>query len=178
VAVPALTVARAFLWLSLTTYGGAQSAAIRREVVNRRGWLSADEFFELRSIAMVAPGPNSPNLAILVGLHLAGTWGALLAFLAATLPGLAIILGFALLSFDPRLVGVSAALRGCAAAAVGLAFAGAVEITLVRKLGPAQLGIVVASAAAVTVLHFSLWLTLLVFVPPAIALTSSSSHAA
>ncbi len=173
VRVTAWMVARSFLWLSLTTYGGAQSAAIRREVVRRRQWLSESEFLELRSIALVAPGPNSPNLAILVGLHLAGTAGAVLAFLAATVPGLAIILAFALLSLDPRLGGVNAALRGCAAAAVGLTFAGAVETTVMRRLGLAQLAIVGASAAAVTFLHFSLWLTLLVFVPISIAVAKS-----
>jgi chromate transporter len=169
VRVSAWTVARSFLWLSLTTYGGAQSAAIRREVVRHRQWLGEDEFLELRSIAMIAPGPNSPNLAILVGLHLAGTGGAVLAFLAATVPGLAIIMAFALLSLDPRLGGFSAALRGCAAAAVGLMVAGAVETTVMRRLDLVQLAIVAASAGAVTFLHFSLWLTLLVFVPIAIA---------
>ncbi len=168
--VSAWVVARSFLWLSLTTYGGAQSAAIRREVVRRRGWLSEAEFLELRAIAMVAPGPNSPNLAILVGQHLAGTPGAALAFLAATVPGVAIVLAFALLSFDPHLGGVSAALRGCAAAAVGLTFAGAVETTAMRRLNLVQLAIVVASAAAVIFLHWVLWLTLLVFVPISIAL--------
>jgi chromate transporter len=170
VRVSAWAVARSFLWLSLTTYGGAQSAAIRREVVRRREWLSEAEFLELRSIAMVAPGPNSPNLAILVGLHLAGTAGAALAFVAATVPGIVIIMAFALLSLDPRLGPLNAALRGCAAAAVGLTFAGAVETTVMRRLGLVQLAIVAASALAVTVLHFSLWLTLLVFVPISIAL--------
>ena len=165
-----LAVARSFLWLSLTTYGGAQSAAIRREVVSNRRWLSEDEFLELRSIAMIAPGPNSPNLAILVGLHLAGTLGAALAFLAATIPGVGIVMLMALLALDPRLGGLNAALRGCAAAAVGLTFAGAVETTIVRKLGAPQLAIVIASAAAVTLLHVSLWITLLVFVPISIAL--------
>ena len=169
--VSALVVARSFLWLSLTTYGGAQSAAIRREVVSNRRWLSEDEFLELRSIAMVAPGPNSPNLAILVGLHLAGTFGAVLAFLAATVPGIAIVLLMALLALDPRLGGLNAALRGCAAAAVGLTFAGAVETTIVRRMGVPQIGIVIASAAAVTLLHVSLWATLLIFVPISIALT-------
>jgi chromate transporter len=172
--VSAWAVARSFLWLSLTTYGGAQSAAIRREVVGHRKWLTEAEFLDLRAIAMIAPGPNSPNLAVLVGLHLAGTSGAALAFIAATVPGVAIMLALALLSFDPRLGGISAALRGCAAAAVGLSFAGAVETTVMRKLGVAQLAIVAASAAAVIGLHFSLWLTLLVFVPISIALTKTA----
>jgi uncharacterized protein (DUF983 family) len=85
-------------------------------------------------------------------------------------PGIVIIMAFALLSLDPRLGPLNAALRGCAAAAVGLTFAGAVETTVMRRLGLVQLAIVAASALAVTVLHFSLWLTLLVFVPISIAL--------
>src|ERR1700733_12798559 len=83
---------RVFLWLSMTTYGGGQSAAIRREVVVRHGWITEDEYLEFRSIALVAPGPNSPNLALLIGLHLSGTAGAIASYAAASLPPTVILL--------------------------------------------------------------------------------------
>ncbi len=76
----------AFLKLGATTYGGAASAAIGDEVVRRRGWMTYDEFLTFRSIAMLAPGANSPNLSVLIGRHLGGPVGAAFAFLASTIP--------------------------------------------------------------------------------------------
>lgn len=158
-----------FLRLSTTNYGGAQSAAIRREFVRRRGWITEEEYLEFRSIATIAPGPNSPNLAILIGQRLCGTPGAAIAFFAASVPGVVILLilgGFAL---DPRLGTLRAALRGCAASAVGLTLANALELTYLFRADRTRLAFVAAAALAVAVFHLPLWTTLALFVPLAIA---------
>lgn len=154
----------AFLRLGMTTYGGAASAAIGDEVVRRQGWITHEEYLTFRSIALVAPGPNSPALAILVGRHLAGWQGALLAWGAATLPGVIVILVLGMLYLDPR-TGLGGALRGCAAAAVGLTFANAIQMTYDSRRERFRLFVVALTAVAVIVFHFSLFLTLALFVP-------------
>lgn len=163
--VSLLEIARSFLKLTTTNYGGAQSAATRREVVFNRRWITDEQWLELRSIAMVAPGPNSPNVALLIGERLAGTPGALVAFLTASIPGAAIALLLGVLSLDPHATWTAGFLRGCAAAATGASVAAALEMTLLYRDRLVQLVVVVAAALAVVFLHFSLWLTLLVFVP-------------
>ena len=173
--VSAPAVGWAFFKLGMTTYGGAASAAIGDEMVRRRKWITYDEFLTFRSIAMIAPGPNSPNLSILIGRHLAGPAGALLAFAAATVPGVVAIVLFGLLALTTHSP-IGAALRGCAAAAVGLAFANAFEMTFPWRSDALRLGIVAATFVAVFMLHAALWLTFVLFVPVSLALVWRTSR--
>jgi chromate transporter len=156
--------------ISSTAFGGGQIPAIRREVVRRNAWLDEAEFLELLGVAQIAPGPNPVNMAVLIGGRLAGPFGALVALVACTLPGFLILLAIAAVALDPRMTFLRAGLRGCAAAAVGLTLANAIEMTLPYRTRVAELVFVVAAAAAVLVLHLSLELTLLVLVPLSIAL--------
>lgn len=156
---------RVFTFLSTTTYGGGQSAAIRREIVRRRGWLTDEELLELRSIALISPGPNSPNLALLVGLRLNGTLGAVASYASASLPSVVILLVLGALALDPHFSILRSALRGCAAAAVGLALANAIETTAIYRGRLPQLAVIAVAALCVIFVHLSLWLTLVIFVP-------------
>jgi chromate transporter len=58
-----------FLRLGATAFGGpaAHVAMMRDEVVDRRGWLTQGEFFDLVSATNLIPGPNSTELAIHIG---------------------------------------------------------------------------------------------------------------
>lgn len=164
------SLALVFLVKSTTNYGGAQSAAIYREVVRRRRWLSEDEFMGFRAIAQLAPGPNSPNLAVLIGNRVRGPLGAAVAFVAATVPGVAIILVLGMLAISIHRPMVRGALAGCAAASVGAALANAIELT-VRDRRWLALLIIATVAVCVVVLHVSLVMTLAMFVPLSIALS-------
>jgi chromate transporter len=168
--IPAVNILRVFLWIAVTTFGSSQSAAIQREIVRTHCWLSLEEFMTLRGLALVTPGPNSPNLAVLVGQRLGGTPGALAAYLAASLPGLMVTFILGAMSLDPHNHALSAALRGVTAAAVGLIGANAIEMTLLFRGRFVPLLIIVATMLAVVVGHLSLWLTLAVFLPLSIAL--------
>jgi chromate transporter len=163
-------IVRAFLWIAMSSFGSSQSAAIQREVVRIRQWLTVEEITTMRGLALIAPGANSPNLAMLIGQRLAGTPGAIAAYLSASVPGLVITLILGALSLDPHLHGVSAGLRGAAAASVGLLCSNAIELTGAYRTKPLVLCLTVATLLAVVVLHFSLWLTLTVFLPLSILL--------
>ena len=166
-----LAIAAAFARVSATAFGGGQMSAIRREVVRRNRWLGEDEFLEVLSIAQLLPGANPPNVAVLVGSRLRGAAGGAVALGAAVLPGFAILMVLAAIALDAHLPATNGALRACAAVAVGLTLANAIEMTLPRRRSLVDLAIIAMVAAFVLVLHASLALTLAVFIPVSLVLT-------
>jgi chromate transporter len=83
--------------LGVIGFGGpaAHVALMRREVVERRGWLTDAEMVDLVGVTSLIPGPNSTELAMLVGLRRAARAGLLVAGLAFILPAAAIVLALA-----------------------------------------------------------------------------------
>ena len=73
-----LEVAQVFLRLGALSFGGpaAHTALMQKEVVEERQWLEAAEFLDLMGGVNLIPGPNSTEMAILVGLRRAG-WAGL-----------------------------------------------------------------------------------------------------
>jgi chromate transporter len=86
-----------FLRLGLTAFGGpaAHIAMMRREVVERRKWLTDEEFLDLLSATNFIPGPNSTEMAIHVGHRRAGFGGLCVAGACFILPAALLTLGFA-----------------------------------------------------------------------------------
>lgn len=72
-----------FALMSLFAIGGANSAVpeMQRIAVEVEGWMSARQFTDIFAIAQVTPGPNVIIVA-LIGYHVAGLLGALVATLA------------------------------------------------------------------------------------------------
>lgn len=163
-----LSLAIVFARISSTAFGGGQMGAIRREVVKTNRWLSDAEYLELLSIAQITPGPNPVSAAVLVGGRLAGPVGATVALVACTLPGFLILLALAMLALDPRMTLVRSALRGAAAAALGLTLASTWEMTVPYRGKAIELLFVLLGALAVTAFHLSLAVTLAILVPAAI----------
>ncbi len=109
-----------FTLIALQGFGGVL-AVIQRELVERKRWLSNEEFIEEWSVAQILPGPNVCNLAMVIGQRhfgLAGAMSALAGLLAAPLlVVLALALVYARFADVPAVQG---ALRGMAAVAAGL----------------------------------------------------------
>lgn len=145
-------------------------ASIRREVVRANRWLDDDQFLEVLALAQLLPGSNPTNVAVLVGQRLAGVAGAAAALLSVVFPGFVILMIVGAFALDSHQPWVRGALRGCAAMAVGLTLANAVELTA-RRINVVDVSIIVAVAAVVALLHLSLVLTLLIFIPVALVLT-------
>lgn len=92
---PSLTeISKVFLKLGLTGFGGpaAHMAMMRTEVVEKRKWLSENEFLDLIGAANLIPGPNSTELAIFTGRKLQGKAGLLIAGLSFIIPAFLIVL--------------------------------------------------------------------------------------
>jgi chromate transporter len=76
-----------FSILSVLAFGGANAVIpeMQRFVVQNQHWMNDSEFANLFALAQAAPGPNL-LIVTLIGWHIAGFWGALLAILAMCLP--------------------------------------------------------------------------------------------
>jgi chromate transporter len=141
-----------FLRLGLTSFGGpiAHIGYFRTEFVERRGWLSDRQFGELVALCQFLPGPASSQVGFAVGLLRAGVPGAVLAFVAFTLPSalvmLAVALGAAALGGGPA----EGAIRGLMLVAVAVV-AQAVW-SMARTLTPDRPRAGIAVVAALTVL--------------------------
>lgn len=95
VALPDL--ARLFLRLGLTAFGGpaAHIALMQSEVVERRKWLTKEEFLDLLGASNLVPGPSSTELAIHIGFRLGGWPGLLLAGVCFILPAFLMVMAIA-----------------------------------------------------------------------------------
>ena len=83
-----------FLRLGVTAFGGpaAHVAIMHTEVVERRKWVSEQEFLDLFGAANLIPGPTSTELAIYLGYQRAGWVGLLLAGVCFILPAMLIVM--------------------------------------------------------------------------------------
>lgn len=132
--------------LALQGFGGVLAVA-QRELVERKGWLTQQEFVEMLALSQVLPGPNVVNLALMFGDRFFGLRGA-----AAALGGMLLVPLFIVLALTAaytefaRIAVVSGALRGMGAVAAGLILATAVK--LMRTLGTSKLGVPLAVAFA------------------------------
>jgi len=81
---------------------------IKAEVVERRGWISTDDFMDALAIGNALPGPIVTKMAAAIGYHKAGWRGAAAALLGVVLPSAAallVLLGFVSLVKDNPAVG-------------------------------------------------------------------------
>ena len=76
------------------TIGGgyAMIPIIQKEVVDKRGWISEEDFMDVLAISQSAPGILAVNISIFLGHKLKGTKGSIVATLGSTLPSFTIIL--------------------------------------------------------------------------------------
>src|ERR1041385_2453403 len=87
-------VAGLFLRLGFTAFGGpaAHIAMMRREIVQRRKWISDERFLDLLGVVNLIPGPNSTELAIYLGYQRAGWPGLIAAGICFIGPAMLIVL--------------------------------------------------------------------------------------
>ncbi len=92
-----LEVAQVFLKLGTLAFGGpaAHIGMMRDEVVRRRQWLSDQQFLDLLGAANLIPGPNSTEMAILLGAQRAGGRGLIIGGASFIVPAMLIVSAFA-----------------------------------------------------------------------------------
>src|ERR1041385_3727008 len=81
-----------FTFLALQGFGGVL-AVVQRELVERKQWLTHEEFVEDWAVAQIMPGPNVINLALMIGSRYFGLRGALAALAGmVTFPMIVVLL--------------------------------------------------------------------------------------
>ena len=134
----------AFNSLALQGFGGVLAVA-QRGLVDRRRWLTPEQFLEMLSVSQVLPGPNIVNLGLIVGDRFFGLRGAFTAMAGMLLVPTAIVLTLtALYAEYSHLPVVAGALRGMGAVAAGLVFATAGKLAVGLRTNPMGAGMCVA----------------------------------
>jgi chromate transporter len=114
--------------LALQGFGGVLAVA-QVELVERKRWLSREQFLEMLSISQVLPGPNIVNLALMLGDRHFGARGAVAALTGLLAVPLLIVMSLTLLyARFADLAPVAGALRGMGAVAAGLVIATALKL--------------------------------------------------
>jgi chromate transporter len=116
----------AFAAVSLASFGGALPWS-RRMIVERKGWMTAQEFNETFALSQFLPGPNTINFCVVFGARFAGIAGAVAAVAGLLGPPLLIIMILAvayahygdLPTLGRILSGITAAAAGLLIAVVG-----------------------------------------------------------
>jgi chromate transporter len=118
-----------FTVLALQGFGGVL-AVVQREFVEKKRWMTTEEFIEDWAVAQVMPGPNVINLSLIIGGRYFGLKGAMAALSGMLAAPLLIVLTLALIyaQFASR-PEVAGALRGMGAVAAGLIGATAIKLT-------------------------------------------------
>jgi chromate transporter len=120
---PGAALVRYFLQLGTLGFGGpvALVGAMRRDLVETRGWLTDAEYREGLALAQMAPGPLAAQLAMYIGYIHGGLLGAAAVGIAFVLPSLVMVLllGWAYTAFG-GLAWVQAVFYGVGAAVIGL----------------------------------------------------------
>ena len=148
----------AFTRLALQGFGGVLPV-VQRELVERRRWLTKEQFVEMLSVSQVLPGPNVVNLALMFGDQTFGLRGAIAALGGMLLAPLVVVLAVTALygrfAHEPAVIG---ALRGMGAVAAGLVFSTGLKLLVTLKRNP--MGLPLCLAFGATTLLATAWLRL------------------
>jgi chromate transporter len=145
-----------YLRICNLTFGGGDPtmAALQREMLERRGWLTQEQYGLTYSLARITPGTNLLAFCAGAAWQVAGWWGAIFAVLASTLPSAALVVWltyeYGVLQGNPLAMG---AIDGIIASAVGMMAAGAWQLArpyLKRGMWLRTVVLVAASTALAT----------------------------
>ena len=154
-----------FNWLALQGFGGVL-AVVQRELVEKKKWLTREEFIEDWAVAQVMPGPNVINLGLMMGDRYFGLQGAMVVLLGLlTFPLLIVLLLAVLFASVADLPAAQGALRGMGMVAAGLITATGLKLIPALKKNvmgiPVNVALALLTFAAIALLRIPLaWVLL------------------
>lgn len=121
-----------FLWLGTVGFGGpiALAGHMQQDLVDKRRWISKEEYVEGLALAQLAPGPLAAQLAIYLGYIRAGVLGATAVGVAFVLPSflMVLVLSVAYVRYG-GLSWMQGMFYGVGAAVIGIIARSAVKLT-------------------------------------------------
>lgn len=159
-----LSIFLTFFKIGAFTIGGAYAMIplIRREVCQKRQWITDEDFLDGLAAAQSCPGPIAINLSIYIGLHIKRGWGMAAAVLGTVLPSLITIsLIAALFASYAEQTLVRKAFHGLKPALVALIAVPLAQMTKAAGLNLTNFWVPVLAAILVSFLNVSpIWLIL------------------
>ena len=152
-----MTIFGFFFGISAVTIGGGYvMVPVMQRAVEKRGWITENEFYDLFATAQSIPGPLALNAAVFVGRRVAGTAGFVAAFLGILLPPFAAIIAVATIL---DVVGAWPPVRGFldGAFAVVPGLTAALAFNMIRKRSWTLLRAVITVAGAVLIVAAAKW---------------------
>ncbi len=135
-----------FTWLALQGFGGVL-AVVQRELVEKKRWMTREQFVEDWAVAQIMPGPNVVNLSMMIGgryFGLPGALSALAGMLAFPLLGvLALAVLYGNVAEYPM---AQSALRGMGAVAAGLITATGIKLIAALDKNAMGMGVCIGLA--------------------------------
>ena len=142
-----------FARLGTVGFGGpiALVGFMQRDLVERRGWFTPEEYREGLALAQLAPGPLAAQLAMYLGWARYGASGAAIVGLAFVLPSFVMVLALAIgyIRFG-GLPWMQGAFYGIGAAVIAVIARSVVKLTRLTLARDALLWTVCATAALIT----------------------------
>ncbi|WP_020180609.1 chromate transporter [Methylopila sp. M107] len=159
-----------FLTLGLIGFGGVMPLA-RDMVVERRRWLTGEEFTDMLGLCQFLPGGNIMNMSVAIGLKFRGVPGAVASLVGLVAAPTAIVIGLGVVydrfHADPN---VRHLFAGLAAAAAGLLISMAWKILWPLRKNPVAIGIAALCILAIAVFRLPLLPVMAVLAPLSILL--------
>lgn len=147
-----------FFRIGTFTMGGgyAMVPLIENEIVDKRKWITKDEYIDLLAISQSAPGIFAVNIAIFIGYKLRGVKGSIVTALGTVLPSFLIILAIAIFfhSFQHNPI-VERIFKGIRPAVVALIAAPTFSMARSAKVNRKTIIIPIASALLIWQLGIS-----------------------
>ena len=147
-----------FFKIGTFTIGGgfAMLPVIRAELVDRKKWISEDEFLDILAVVQSSPGPIAVNTAVFLGLRIYGFLGLIAATFGAILPSFVIILMIAALfqgiQNNPYFI---AAFKGIKPAVIALILVPVISLAKKANVGGIRFLFPVGIALSVAYAHVS-----------------------
>src|SRR5579875_1630764 len=168
---------KTFLTIGAISFGGGVVAYIREYVVRGEQWMDDEEFLDALEVGQTLPGLIAVNLSVIIGDRIRGAAGALAAAVAILLPGTIVVMTAGVLYVGNRQnPAVNHFLGGVAAAAVGLLTAVALQLGHKQLVHLGDFLLVMATFVAISLLHQSLIVVILVVGPIAVMLYHPRTH--
>jgi len=136
-----------FTRLALQGFGGVL-AVVQHELVDKKRWMTREQFVEEWAVAQIMPGPNVVNLSLMIGGRYFGLPGAL-AGLAGMLSAPLVVVLLLAMAFGTvsDAAWAQGALRGMGAVSAGLIAGTGIKLISALKTNPMRMPVCIALAA-------------------------------
>lgn len=161
--------AKTFLFIGVTSFGGGLTAYVRRIVVENKKWMTNAEFFPGLALSQALPGANVVGISLYIANHLCGPRGGIVALSCLIAPPAIFSFFVAYLYFTfGTLPAMESILKGVAAVACGLMASMFVESAQESLKNRIDVVIFLATFFLIKKGHFSIPHAILIVAPLAI----------